>query len=67
MRTKGKVSRASEMMTVARYFEPDMERQVKALLFVLDYAPKTTEGPGVWIPEPSHNDVTPPQQKDDIS
>ncbi len=47
MRSKGKVSRASEAMTVVRHFEPDMERQVRALLLVLGYTPKTTEGPGV--------------------
>jgi hypothetical protein len=38
MRTKGKVSRASEVMTVVRHFEPDMARQVRALLLVLGSA-----------------------------
>jgi hypothetical protein len=38
MRTKGKVSRAREVMTVVRHFEPDMARQVRALLLVLGSA-----------------------------
>ena len=66
MRERGRAPRASETITVISRYEPDMARQVKALLLVLGCTPKTTEGPGVWSPEPSHNNVTPQHTKGEI-
>ena len=55
MPSKVKDVRVAGAVTVIKTCEVDMARQVKALLAVLGYTPQTTEGPGVWRPEPSLN------------